>query len=225
MTKSWFRFVSTATALLASTAFASTAIAQEEIAPPQGKGHVVVFVSGMAGPKHDKALSNDIAALGYDVVVYDGRKMDAGQSDALRAAIDQAQQMPHALPGKVAVVGVSLGGGCSLGFASKWPDLVAQVIVWYPATVFLKRMPDFAARIRVPVLMFAGESDNFMNCCLIKTARSLAADAAVVKAPFDLVTYPGVNHDFIPGGMNYNAAAYKDAFDRTAARLKTAFGD
>ncbi len=225
MTKSLFRFVSAAAALLASAAFASTAIAQEEIAPPQGKGRVVVFVSGMAGPKHDKALAEDIAALGYDVVVYDGRKMDAGQGEALRAAIQQAQQMPHALPGKVAVVGVSLGGGYSLGFASRWPDLVAQVIVWYPATVFLKRMPGFIARVRVPVLMLAGESDNFENCCLISTARSLAADASVVKAPFELVTYPGVNHDFIPGGMNYNPAAYKDAFDRTAARLKTAFGD
>ncbi len=127
---------------------------------PQGKGHVVVFVSGMAGPKHDKALAEDITALGYDVVVYDGHKIVAGQGEALRAAIEQAEQMPHALPGKVAVVGISL-----------------------------------------------------------------AADAAVVKAPFELVTYPGVNHDIIPGGMNYNPAAYKDAFDRTAARLKAACGN
>ena len=223
-TTSWFRFVPAA-ALLTCAAFASTAIAQEEIPPPQGKGRVVVFVAGLAGPKHDKTLADDIAALGYDVVLYDGRKMSEVQGDALRADIQQAQQMPHALPGKVAVVGVSLGGGYSLGFASKWSDLVAQVIVWYPATGFVLRMPGFIARVRVPVLMFAGESDNFRDCCLIGTARSLAADAAVVKAPFELVTYPGVNHDFIPGGMNYNAAAYKDALARTAARLKAAFGD
>ena len=140
--------------------------------------------------------------------------------------VEQAQQMPHALPGKVAVVGVSLGGGYSLGFASKWSDLVASSHRLVSGYWFvLKRMPGFIARVRVPVLMFAGESDNFMNCCLIRTARSLAADAAVVKAPFELITYPGVNHDFIPGGMNYNAAAYKDALARTAARLKAAFGD
>ncbi len=226
MSCSSFRFAAAAAAaLLASLAFASTAIAQEEIAPPQGKGRVVVFVSGMAGPKHDKALAGDIAALGYDVVVYDGRKMEKEQGEALRAGIEQAQQMPHALPGKVALVGVSLGGGYSLAFGSRWPDLAAVDIVWYPATVFLKRMPGFIARVRVPVLMFAGEADNFENCCLIGTARSHASDAAVVKAPFELVTYPGVNHDFIPGGMNYNAAAYKDALARTAARLKAAFGD
>ncbi len=212
-------------ALLATVAFASSAAAQEEIAPPQGKGRVVVFVSGMAGPKHDKALADDIATLGYDVVVYDGRKMEKAQGEALRADIEQAQQMPHALPGKVAVVGVSLGGGYSLAFGSRWPDLVAQVIVWYPATVFLRRMPGFIGFVRVPVLMFAGEADNFENCCLISTARSLSADAAIVKAPFELVTYPGVNHDFIRGGMNYDAAAYKDAFDRTAARLRAALGD
>jgi dienelactone hydrolase len=223
-TTSLFRFVPVA-ALLACAAIASTAIAQEEIPPPQGKGHVVVLVSGIAGPKHDKALADAIAALGYDVALYDGRNMEAAPGDTLRTAIQDAQKLPNALPGKVAVVGISLGGGFSLAYGSRWPDLVAQVIVWYPATGFLKRTPGFIERVRVPVLMFAGESDNFRDCCLISTARSLAADAAVVKAPFELVTYPGVNHDFIPGGMNYNPAAYKDALDRTAARLKAAFSD
>jgi dienelactone hydrolase len=79
--------------------------------------------------------------------------------------------------------------------------------------------------ITVPVLMLAGEADDYKGCCLISTARSLASDAAVVKAPFELVTYPGVNHDFIKGGDNYNPAAYTDAFNRTAAKLKAAFGD
>ncbi len=225
VTISSFRLASAAAILILATVLASSALAQDEIAPPQGKRRVVVFVSGMAGPKHDKALAQAIAALGYDVVVYDGRKMGIGMGGALRSAIQQAQQMPHALPGKVALVGVSLGGGYSLAYGSKWPDLVAVDIVWYPATVFLRRMPGFAGRIVVPVLMFAGESDSFENCCLIGTARSLAADAAILKAPFELVTYPGANHDFIPGGMNYNPAAYNDALNRTAARLKAAFGD
>ena len=208
-----------------SLALAIPAIAQDEIAPPQGKGRVVVFISGLAGPKHDKPLTDALAALGYDVVVYDGRKIEPGHGDEISSDIQQAQQMPHALPGKVALVGLSMGCGFSLAYGSHWPDLVAQVIVWYPATVFLNRTPGFIGRVSVPVLMFAGESDNFRDCCLIRTARSLAADAAVVKAPLELVTYPGVNHDFIPGGMNYNPAAYKDALDRTAARLKAAFGD
>ncbi|MGA2571199.1 MAG: dienelactone hydrolase family protein [Terracidiphilus sp.] len=224
MSRTWFRFASAA-ALLASVVFAASAFAQEEVPPPQGKGRVVVFVSGLGGPGHDKGLVDDIAALGYDVVVYDGRKFGEGMGEALRDDIQQAQQMPHALPGKVALVGVSFGGGFALAHGVRWADLVAVEIVWYPATRFALKIPDFVGRIRVPVLMFAGESDRFQNCCLIGTARSLAADAAVVKAPFELVTYPGADHDFIRGGRNYNPAAYQDAFARTAARLKAAFAD
>ena len=225
MTNSTFRCFSIAAALLATALFVCCAQAQEEIAPPQGKGHVVVFVSGMAGIKHDKALPQAIAALGYDVVVYDSRDMEKTPGMSLRTAIQNAQQMPHALPGKVALVGVSLGGGFALAFGSRWPDLVAVEIVWYPATGFANKIPGFASRITVPVLMFAGESDHYQDCCLIGTARSLAADATAVHAPFELITYPGADHDFIKGGSNYNPTAYNDALEHTTAKLKATFGD
>jgi len=225
MTNSPFRLLPAAAALFAAATFALPASAQQELAPPQGKGHVVVFVSGIAGPKHDKALSEAIAALGYDVVVFDGRDMMATQGQSLRSAIQKAQKMPHALPGKVAVVGVSLGGGYALAYGSEWPDLVAVDIVWYPATGFLGRSKDFARHISVPVLMLAGEEDRFLDCCLIKTARSLEADAKAASAPFELVTYPGAGHDFMKGGMNYDPGTYADALARTAAKLRAAFGD
>jgi dienelactone hydrolase len=35
-----------------------------------------------------------------------------------------------------------------------------------------------------------------------------------------LVTYPGVEHDFVVDGGHYNAMAYSDALTRTAAMLK-----
>ena len=181
-------------------------LAQEEIAPPQGKGNVVVLVSGIMGPKHDKALSEAIAALGYDVYVCDGRKIAKNPGGNLRAAIQAAQQSPHALPGKVALVGISLGGGFALGLGSEWPDVVAVDIVWYPATGFAARLPGFARRMSVPVLMFAGESDHFENCCLIETARAIESSAKANNAPFELITYPGADHDFIKGGHNYNPA-------------------
>jgi dienelactone hydrolase len=220
-----FSGFSVAAALLATAVFACCAQAQEEIAPPQGKGHVVVFISGMAGIKHEKVLAQAIAALGYDVVVYDGRAMEKSPSVALRTAIQNAQKMPHALAGKVALVGVSLGGGFALAFGSRWPDLVAVDIVWYPATGFVKRLPGFARVITVPVLMFAGESDHYMDCCLIGTAHRLAADAAAANAPFELITYPGADHDFIQGGTNFNPWAYNDALEHTAAKLKATFGE
>jgi dienelactone hydrolase len=64
-----------------------------------------------------------------------------------------------------------------------------------------------------------------MDCCLIGTARTLAADAATANAPFDLISYPGADHDFVKGGSNYNPAAYTDSLNRTAAKLKATFGD
>jgi dienelactone hydrolase len=220
-----FRGFPVAAALLATAVFACCAQAQQEIAPPQGKGHVVVFISGISGIKHEKVLAQAIAALGYDVAVYDGRAILKSLGPGLRTAIQNAQQMPHALPGRVALIGVSLGGGFALAYGSRWPDLVAVDIVWYPATGFVKRLPGFASAITVPVLMFAGESDHYMDCCLIGTARSLAADAAAANVPFELITYPGAGHDFIPGRQNSNPKAYNDALEHTTAKLKAAFGD
>ena len=225
MTKSSFHLIGAAAALLVSLACVSSLRAQKVITPPQGKGHVVVFLSGMAGPKHDKALAEAIASLGYVVVVYDGRHIEGGFGQKLRTAIQNAQQTPNGLPGKVALVGVSFGGGFALAFGARWPDLVAVDIVWYPATGFANRLPGFVNRITVPVLMFAGEADHYHDCCLIATARTLAAHAAAAGVPFELVTYPGADHDFIKGGSNYNPSAYNDALDRTAARLKASFAN
>jgi dienelactone hydrolase len=225
MTNSSRRLLPLAAALLAAALFGPFGLAQEEIAPPQGNGHVVVFVSGIMGPKHDKALSEAIAALGYDVYVCDGRQIAKMPGGNLRAAIQAAQRSLHALPGKVALVGISLGGGFSLALGSEWPDLVAVDIVWYPATGFAARLPGFTRRISVPVLMFAGESDHFESCCLIETARAIEASAKANNAPFELITYPGADHDFIKGGRNYNPTAYEDALNRTAAKLKATFDE
>ena len=211
--------------LLLVTAVVPSVLAQQEFPPPQGNGRVVVLISGTAGPKHDKAFAQAVAALGFDVVVFDGNKMEEKRFEGIKSAIVQARQMPHAVPGKVALIGLSLGGGLALAYGSLMANDVAVDIVWYPATGFFQRRPGFARFIKVPVLMFAGESDTYRDCCLISTARALAAAAADAKVPFELVTYPGTGHDFIVGGSNYNPKSYKDALDRTAARLKAAFGD
>ena len=39
-------------ALLLAAVFVPCALAQQEFPPPQGNGHVVVLISGTAGPKH-----------------------------------------------------------------------------------------------------------------------------------------------------------------------------
>jgi len=211
--------------VLAGISAAPVAQAQQEFPPPQGKGRVVVVVSGMSGPAHYETVTREIAQLGYDGVLFDGNAMEGTHGDALKTAIQQAQQMPHALPGKVAVVGFSLGGGLSLYYGTQWPDLVAGAVVWYPATTFIKDVPGFVSRLKVPVLMFAGEKDTFRGCCLVATARTLAKAAQGSSQPFELVTYPKTEHDFVKGGSHYNSDSYSDALQRTAAKLKEYLGN
>jgi dienelactone hydrolase len=203
----------------------SAAFAQQEFPPPQGKGRVVVVVSGMAGAEHYSTAAREIAQLGYDAVLFDGNPMEGTHGDGVKEAILKAQQMPHALPGRVALVGFSLGGGLTLYYGTQWPDLVAGVVVWYPATTFIKDVPGFASRLKVPVLMFAGEKDTYRKCCLVETAHTLADAAKGAGAQFELITYPKTEHDFVKGGSHYNAESYADALQRTGARLKEYLGN
>jgi dienelactone hydrolase len=218
-------FASAVIAILAIVSISPLAHAQKEFPPPQGKGRVVVISSGASGMDHYETVAKAIAALGYDVVLYDGNSMEGTKGAALKEAIPQALQMPHALPGKVALVGFSLGGGMSLAYGTNWPDQVAVVIVWYPLTSVFKDIPAFAARMKVPVLMFAGENDKYKDCCLIGTAHAIADAAKTDNQPFDLFTYPKTEHDFVKGGDHYNANSYNDALDKTAAKLKEFLGN
>jgi len=198
--------------------------AQTEIPPPQGKGRVVVVISGQSGAERYKAPAEQIAGFGYDVILLDGNDLEGSHGQALREAVQAASTSAHGLPGKVGVVGFSLGGGEALAYATRWPDLVAGVVVWYPATMAIQHAADFASGIKVPVLMFAGESDHYKNCCLIDTARALAAAASAGGKPLDLVTYPRTQHDFIFRGSDYNADATADSWERARARLAQYLG-
>lgn len=218
-------FASAVIALLAIVIISPFANAQKEFPPPQGKGRVIVVSSGASGEEHYETVSKELAALGYDVVLFDGNAMEGTKGAALKAAIPQALAMPHALPGKVALVGFSLGGGMSLAYGSRWPDQVAVIIVWYPLTNVFKDIPTFTAGLKVPVLMFAGESDKYKDCCLIGTAHAIADSAKANNQPFELFTYPKTDHDFVKDGAHYKREAYDDAFAKTADKLKQYLGN
>ncbi|HVB15169.1 MAG TPA: dienelactone hydrolase family protein [Stellaceae bacterium] len=215
-----FGFRAPLIAMLLAALAPRIAAAQEEIVPPAGAGRVVVVVSGQTGPAHYREVASRIAALGYDVVLFDGNPMEGTHGQGLRAAIAQAQRMPHALPGKVALVGFSLGGAIVLGFGSGWSDQVAVVAAWYPATSPFTNVPGWARHLAAPVVMFAGESDTYLNCCLIGKAHDLADAAQAANASFELTTYPATGHDFVIGGAHYNPQSYADAFARTEAALR-----
>jgi dienelactone hydrolase len=205
---------------------APAARAQQEFPPPQGTGRLVVVASGMSGPEHYKEISADIAKLGYDVVLFDGNGEENTQGKGVKRDIDKARTMPHALPGKVALVGFSLGGGMDLYYGTQLPDDVAGVVVWFPANSFIKDVPGFANRLQVPLVVFAGGKDHFRdNCCTADKDSALQQAAKSAGKSFELTVYPDANHDFSKGGGNYNAKDNADAMQHTADALKMFFGN
>lgn len=208
--------------VIAILATAPAARAQQEFPPPQGKGRVVVLSSGMSGPAHYTEVAAAIAQLGYDVVLFDGNAEEGTHGAGVKNAIQQALAMPHALPGKVALVGFSLGGGESMYYGTQWPDQVAGAVLWYPANKFIRDVPGFASRLRVPVVVFAGGKDHYRDgCCTADNDSALQSAAKAAGKMFDLTVYPEANHDFVKGGDHYDSKAYDDAFQRMSDALKT----
>jgi len=201
---------------------ASVAHAQQEFPPPQGKGRVVVLASGTSGPARYTTVAREIAELGYDVVLFDGNQLAAVNGDGVKTDIIEAQQMPHALPGKVALVGFSMGGGMYLYFAAQMPDLVAGAVIWCPINSFIHDAPGFAARLKIPILMFAAAKDR--ACCLADLDKALAAASTAAGKTFKLVIYPDADHDFVKGEDRYNPKDYADAFKQMADALKVYLG-
>ncbi len=204
----------------------SAVSAQQEFPPPQGKGRIVVLASGMSGPEHYREVASEIAKLGYDVVLFDGRAEENTHGEGVKRDIAAAIAMPHGLPGKVALVGFSLGGGEEMYWGTQSSDQVAGAVVWYPANAFIRDVPGFANRLAVPVVVFAGGKDHFRNgCCTADKDSALEQAAKAAGKSFDLTIYPDADHDFVKGGDHYNAKDYEDALQKTADALKTYLGN
>jgi dienelactone hydrolase len=198
--------------------------AQEEFPPPQGKGRVVLVSSGVSGVDHYKKISADIAKLGYDAVLVDGSKEEGTHGAEVKADMAKALAMPHAIQGKVALVGFSAGGGEVMYYGTQWPDQVAVVIAWFPANSFIRDVPGFGNRLAVPLVVFAGGKDHYRKeCCTADKAQALADAAKSANHMMDLTVYPDAEHDFNEGGTHYNPKASADAFQKTSDALMKYF--
>jgi dienelactone hydrolase len=211
---------------------------QQEYEPPNGKGRVVVVISGQTGPGNYAYVAKDFAEQGYYAVLVDGNdfwitggrfKIKGGSGEALlKDVITRSQQSPHALSGKVAVVGFSLGGASSLTYATRMPELVSAVVVYYPATHYITNPDDFVSRIKVPTLIFAGGRDTYKNCCRIETARKLAdaAKKSEGKVMLEVLEYPDAEHGFtIKSSKAWSPNDAADAFRRTLSHLSQYSGE
>jgi carboxymethylenebutenolidase len=141
-------------------------------------------------------------------------------AENLQAVIDDSNASPQAIPGKVALVGFSVGGAGVLAFGAKLKDQVSAVVAYYPAiTTMSLDMKTFAKRLQTPVLLFAGVKDLYHNCCLIGSMRELANAPKTV--PFELVEYPNARHGFnlksLPFAYRHQDAT--DSWERTVAFL------
>jgi len=199
---------------------ADDAPAQQEFEPAGGRGRLVVVISGQTGPKNYAYLAKEIAAKGYFAVLVDGNDMfgkGIPGEERLRGVIERNQQSPHAQPGKAAVVGFSLGGGATISYAPRMPELVSVAVVSYPATRQIQNPKAFVSRIQVPLLMMAGTQDSYHDCCSIDTARSLAAEAkaAGMDGKFQLVEYPTGHGWNIQFSKEYRSDISADSLRRT----------
>ena len=198
---------------------------QKEYLPKAGTGRVVVVISGQTGASNYTSISQDFADAGYYTVLVDGNDLwikGGGGNALLQGVIARAQASPHAVAGKVGVVGFSLGGAAALTYAARMPEHVATVVVMYPLTSFIQDPADFVGKVEVPVLMLAGTADTYKNCCTIEKARSLAEAAKAnpdVAPLFLLHEYEGAGHGF---NMNtsHQRALVSDSRDRAIAQLR-----
>jgi dienelactone hydrolase len=126
------------------------------------------------------------------------------------------------MPGKVSLVGFSIGGAGVLRYGASLKDQVSAVVAYYPAiTTAGWDMRTFAVGLQTPVLLLAGEQDHYENCCLIESMRELAEAPKTV--PFEYIEYPNAGHCFnldinIPA-FTYRPQDAADAWARTVAFL------
>ena len=194
---------------------------QREFEPANGKGRVVVVVSGQTGPDNYAYYAKDLAEKGYYAVLVDGNNFwikGGGGEALLKGVITRAQQSPHAVQGKAAVIGFSLGGAPSLTYAARMAELVSAVVVSYPDTQYITNADNFVSKIRVPTLVFAGGRDTYRDCCLIETARKLAnaAKALSDKPILEVVEFPNAEHGWtIRSIKSYRSDTTAEGFQRT----------
>jgi dienelactone hydrolase len=209
-------------AMLALVAATTAAHSADYFAPEGGVGPAVVLLSGASGTQAYRWYAMEVAKLGYTAVLVDGSdvcaasssgcwKRDPDAAENLRKTIDKARADKRVAPGKVAVIGFSLGGGGALAHAARAPELVSGVVAYYPSISKIPELRQVAAQVATPTLILAGERDRHFKCCLIESMREFEAASRAAGSATEL----GFNLD----GSRYRADDAADAWERVKAFL------
>ncbi len=166
--------------------------------------------TGPNGGKTSDFASEDAAREGISKL-----QPDQVQSD-LNAVADYVLKVP-ASNGKLAVGGFCWGGGQTLRFATRRPDLKAA-FVFYGTFQHTK---DEIARIKSPVYGFYGSDDARINATIPDTAAAMKEAGKT----FEPVTYEGAGHGFMrsgedPAGTEANKKARTEGWERWKTILK-----
>lgn len=121
---------------------------------------------------------------------------------------------------RIGVIGWCLGGRWSLRTALLLPDQIDAAVIYYGSLVTDR---DELATLQMPILGNFGEADPLIPLDSIAEFEQTLTD---LGKSVDIKVYPEAQHAFSnPSGTAYNAAAAKDAWQRTtgffAANLKS----
>lgn len=130
-----------------------------------------------------------------------GREIDAAIA-ALKAGHGVA---------KMGCVGYCMGGGLSLGAATRPTSTVDAIHAYYGAP---RLTPDEIASIKVPVMGSYGAEDQGIPAEMVNGFRE-ALDAQ--GTPNDVKIYEGAGHSFFNAGPAHHEAAAADSWDRSVA--------
>jgi dienelactone hydrolase len=220
------------------------------LARPDGPGPfpAVVVLHGCAGISGASAGTADqLKAWGYVALAIDSLGPRGISDHCSGLFIEQAIDAYAALkylsrqsfvdPGRVAVLGYSMGGGSALddvqrGFINRlFPEKFAAAIAYYPWCRGRSAMVD------APTMILIGAADDWT---LAEGCRELVAQPHDGGAPVDLTVYLGAHHGFNFRGLQpgirrfghwleYNEPAATDAWEKVraflAANLRTVTAD
>ena len=203
----------------------------------------VVVLRGCAGiSSHSTGIADWFGSWGYVTLAVDSlsprdissacRGGSLGQAFDAYAALRYLTTLEDVDPGRIAVLGQSMGGGSALYAldhdlgAQYFTERFSAAILYYPGC----GIP--CANLTAPTLILTGEADEMS---LVEQCRQMVAHARPGGAPIALTVYPGVHHNFDVALLNpgvrfrglwleYNEPAARDAEAKVQAFLATHLG-